>query len=208
MKMAPDTPTSFQKGHFNHTITKQLPNNTSKTYLFSDDPSLIDLNALEAAFSSPLIWWAGSLSSRQQLVALVQNSYSFGLYLQPEDHSQIQQDNQTPNDKKEMIGFARLVTDYVTIAYLTDVYVLNEHQGLGLGKFMMECLHEALGQWPDLRRGLLITNGGSGAEGVYRRVFGAYDIRERGGQEGIGELIAMEWGYKKQPKQEEGEGRN
>lgn len=199
--MASPTITPFQKGNFNRTITKQLPNNGSpQTYLFSDDPALIDLDALDAAFSSPLIWWAGSLSSGEQLAALVYNSYSFGLYLQN------QGENKPSENKNEMIGFARLVTDYVTFAYLTDVYVLKEHQGRGLGKFMMECLHEALGTWPDLRRGMLITNGGSGAEGVYRRVFGAYDIRERPGQEGIGELIAMEWRYKKQPKMEEGPG--
>ncbi|KAM7199408.1 Acyl-CoA N-acyltransferase, partial [Rhypophila sp. PSN 637] len=142
----------------------------------TDSPGDIDLDALEAAFASPLVWWANPPSSREQLEALVQNSYCFALRLDT-----------------EMVGFARLVTDYVTFAYLTDVYVLKEHQGHGLGKFMMECIHGVLEKWPDLRRGLLITNGGSsGAEGTYRKVFGAVDIRERPAKEGIGELIAME----------------
>lgn len=34
------------------------------------------------------------------------------------------------------IGFARLVTDYVTLAYLTDVYIAEEHRGLGLGQWV------------------------------------------------------------------------
>ncbi|KAK4219864.1 hypothetical protein QBC37DRAFT_367468 [Rhypophila decipiens] len=153
---------------------------TKKRYCVTDSPDHIDLDALEAAFASPLVWWAGPPSSREQLEALVQNSYCFGLHLDT-----------------EMVGFARLVTDYVTFAYLTDVYVLEEHQGHGLGRSMMECIHGVLEKWPDLRRGLLITNGGSGAEGTYRKVFGAVDIRERPAKEGIGELIAMEWRYEK-----------
>ena len=38
------------------------------------------------------------------------------------------------------IGYARLVTDYATIAYLGDVYIEEEHRGQGLSKKMMEIL--------------------------------------------------------------------
>ncbi|RYZ37530.1 MAG: N-acetyltransferase [Sphingobacteriales bacterium] len=38
------------------------------------------------------------------------------------------------------IGFARLVTDYATFAYLADVYVVDEHRGQGLSKKMMELI--------------------------------------------------------------------
>jgi ribosomal protein S18 acetylase RimI-like enzyme len=57
-----------------------------------------------------------------------------------------------------MVGFARLITDYVTFAYLTDVYVLREHQGKGLGRWMMECLNEVLTSWPGLRRTMLAVS--------------------------------------------------
>ena len=56
-----------------------------------------------------------------------------------------------------MIGFARLITDYVTFGYLTDVYILPQHQGQGLAKWMMACLDDVLSSWPDLRRALLFT---------------------------------------------------
>jgi GNAT superfamily N-acetyltransferase len=41
---------------------------------------------------------------------------------------------------KAQIGFARVVTDAATFAYLCDVYILEDHRGKGLGKWLMECL--------------------------------------------------------------------
>lgn len=70
-----------------------------------------------------------------------------------------------------MIGFARVITDYVTFAYLTDVYVLPEHQGKGLGLWMMECLDKVLKQWPGLRRTMLMARD-EHAKRMYERVLG------------------------------------
>jgi ribosomal protein S18 acetylase RimI-like enzyme len=70
-----------------------------------------------------------------------------------------------------MIGFARVVTDYVTFAYLTDVYVLPEHQGRGLGVWMMECLQEMLEAWPALRRVMLMATSEHAIK-MYERVLG------------------------------------
>lgn len=76
-----------------------------------------------------------------------------------------------------MVGFARLVTDYTTFGYLTDVYVLAAHQGLGLGRWMMRCLDEVLGSWPHLRRCLLLTRG-EAAIRMYGETIGAKDVGE------------------------------
>jgi GNAT superfamily N-acetyltransferase len=70
-----------------------------------------------------------------------------------------------------MIGFGRLITDYVSFAYLTDVYVLPEHQGKGLAKWMMQCLDEILDSWPELRRTLLLT-GDPSAVRLYEKTLG------------------------------------
>lgn len=43
---------------------------------------------------------------------------------------------------EEQVGFARLVTDYATFAYLCDVYVLEQYQGKKLSNFLMSCIHE------------------------------------------------------------------
>ena len=59
----------------------------------------------------------------------------------------------------KQIGLARLITDYVTIAYLTDVYVLEEHQGKGLGTWLLGAVDEVLRSWKGLRRVALMSNG-------------------------------------------------
>lgn len=56
------------------------------------------------------------------------------------------------------IGLARLITDELTIAYVTDVYILPEHQKKGLGGWLMECVNETLSSWPHLRRTLLVAS--------------------------------------------------
>jgi len=76
-----------------------------------------------------------------------------------------------------MIGFARIVTDYVTFGYLTDVYVLEEHQRKGLGKWMMECLSEILDEWPLLRRFMLLTHSPAAGK-IYERTLGACEWSE------------------------------
>ena len=63
------------------------------------------------------------------------------------------------------MGFARVVTDSATFAYLCDVYILEEHRGKALGKWLMECVtgHPAL---QGLRRFSLATRD---AHGLYRQ---------------------------------------
>ena len=65
-----------------------------------------------------------------------------------------------------MVGFARVITDYATFAYLADVFVLPEHRGRGLGLWLVECVlaHPAL---QDLRAWGLKTRD---AQALYRRV--------------------------------------
>lgn len=77
-----------------------------------------------------------------------------------------------PEADLKMVGMSRVVTDYTTFGYLTDVYVLKEHQGQGLAKWMMECLNEVLNEWPDFRRLLLVTSNDF-AIPLYRKTLGA-----------------------------------
>lgn len=65
----------------------------------------------------------------------------------------------------KQIGFARVISDFATIAYLGDVFVLPEHRGRGLSKWLMDCVI----QHPDLqglRRWILAT---SDAHGLYQQ---------------------------------------
>jgi GNAT superfamily N-acetyltransferase len=59
------------------------------------------------------------------------------------------------NDGKQ-VAFARVITDHATMAYLADVYVLEDHRRLGLSKAMLAYLHAHPGL-QGLRRWLLFT---------------------------------------------------
>jgi GNAT superfamily N-acetyltransferase len=43
---------------------------------------------------------------------------------------------------KEQVGFARVISDFSTFAYLADVFILPEHRGRGVGKFLLRCILE------------------------------------------------------------------
>lgn len=57
---------------------------------------------------------------------------------------------------ERQIGFARVISDHATFAYLADVYIEEEYRGRGLGKMLMACImsHPALQR---LRRWMLNT---------------------------------------------------
>lgn len=63
------------------------------------------------------------------------------------------------------IGFARVVTDYATFAYLTDVFVLEGHRDAGIGQRLVETI-EAHPELQGLRRWMLVTRN---AQSLYRR---------------------------------------
>lgn len=69
-------------------------------------------------------YWANKRTN-EQMEIIINNSLCFGVY---------------KNEKQ--IGFARVVTDYATFAYLGDVYILPDLQGNGLGKWLMEVISD------------------------------------------------------------------
>ena len=68
-------------------------------------------------------------------------------------------------DGHRQVGFARVISDYATIAFLNDVFVLSEYRGRGLSKWLMECItsHPEL---QGLRRWMLATRD---AHGLYEK---------------------------------------
>jgi GNAT superfamily N-acetyltransferase len=56
----------------------------------------------------------------------------------------------------DLVGFARVVTDKATFAYLADVFILEQHRGKGLSKWMLQNIH-AHPDLQGLRRWLLGT---------------------------------------------------
>jgi ribosomal protein S18 acetylase RimI-like enzyme len=120
-----------------------------------DDPARVDVDAVHDFLSNHSYWAEGR--NRETVVRLVRTAQRVvGLY-----------------DGDRQIGFARVVTDDASLAYLADVYVLPEYRGRGLG---VELVREAIENGPYAgRRWLLHTRD---AHELYRR-FGFGEPTER-----------------------------
>jgi len=89
------------------------------------------------------------------------------------------QEQNTDTDKPAMIGLARLITDSVTVIWLTDVYILPEWQNQGLGTWLNACVKEWVDMMPYLRRLSLIAAEGR-LERTYAKVFGTGRMEDEG----------------------------
>ncbi|APG17374.1 N-acetyltransferase [Kosakonia radicincitans DSM 16656] len=106
-------------------------------YLITTDKEKQDIAAIHRYLTRST--WAAGID-RETVAISVQNSLNFGLF-----------------HNGEQVGFARLVTDYATFAYLCDVYVLEEYQGEKLGRWLIACCH-AHPVFAKLRRIVLFTS--------------------------------------------------
>lgn len=123
-----------------------MPNHTARgEYEISTDPQRLDVAAVHAYLTQS--YWSPGIP-RAMVERTIANSLCFGLYC-----------------GAEQVGFARVVTDRATFAYLADVFILDPHRGKGLSKWLMEFVkgHEDL---QGLRRFMLATKD---AHGLYRQ---------------------------------------
>lgn len=118
---------------------------TRDELLISTDRRRLDLDVVHAYLSRS--YWAAGMP-RQILERAIENSLTFGIY-----------------DGRQQVGFARVITDLATYAYLSDVFVLETHRNRGLARWLMECVlaHPDL---QGLRRFALFTRD---AQGLYER---------------------------------------
>ena len=115
-------------------------------FVVSTDRARLDLDVIHGFLAN--CYWAKGIS-REVVTRSIEHSLCFGVY----DGSGAQ------------VGFARVVSDFATVAYLGDVFVLESHRGRGLSKWMMECIlqHPSL---QNLRRWILLTRD---AHGLYQQ---------------------------------------
>ena len=80
----------------------------------------------------------------------------------------------------EQVGLARLITDYTSFAYVTDVYVLPSYQGNGLSSWLLKELNTVLESWPYFRRLMLICDSTQGKR-FYEKYLGMkeFDLGEK-----------------------------
>lgn len=130
----------------------------SQSFLISTSKELLPHSFVQEAFADNAMFWAKPMSA-ENLKTMLDNSCTLGLYRVESDESL------TP------VGMARLITDYVTLAYLTDVFLKEDTRGLGLGKWMVHCCREIALDVSELRFMLLLT-GSEQAQQLYRRECG------------------------------------
>ncbi|MBJ7537401.1 GNAT family N-acetyltransferase [Marinomonas sp. C1424] len=116
-------------------------------YKISTDHNDLDFEVIYSFISNS--YWAKDIP-RVTLQKALENSLCFGVY----------------KDSGEQVGFARLITDRATFAYLADVFILDSYRGVGLSKWLMSHLVDH----PDLqglRRMMLATNDAHGLYAQY-----------------------------------------
>lgn len=123
-------------------------------FCISTDKAKLDVDSIHE-FLSMKAYWCLNIP-KERVEAAIQHSLCFGVY-----HNQKQ------------IGFARVISDFSTIAYLGDVYISDTHRGKGLSKWLMTTImnHPYL---QGLRRWILLTGD---AHALYRQ-FGWTEIAD------------------------------
>lgn len=123
-------------------------------FYISTDKAKMDIDMIHQYLSVDSYWAKGI--PREKVEKSIANSFCFGVF---------------QNGKQ--VGFAKVITDFTTIAYLGDVFILEEFRGLGLSKLLMESImnHPEL---QGLRRWILLT---ADAHELYKK-FGWNSIKD------------------------------
>lgn len=115
-------------------------------FVISTDKTRLDVSAIHHFLSKQAYW---ALNRPIEMVkTAIENSICFGVY-----------------DGDKQIGFARVVTDYATFAWLCDVFIIPEFRSQGLGKWLVECI-VTYPELASLRRIVLATRD---AHELYRK---------------------------------------
>lgn len=158
-------------------------------FLVSTTLELVDRPFVHSAFGTEDMYWAKPLD-RSVLESLLENSVTFGLYkvlpaVPPARSAENPDSPRTPSptieaetsERLEQVGMARLVTDKITTAYLTDVYLVPGYRGRALGKWVVQCVDEVFKMFPAMRRTFLVTSPDVGAR-FYKQALGFWDVAE------------------------------
>ena len=123
-------------------------------FTISTAPARLDLDVIHG-FLYHCYWSPGI--PRELVAQAIDHSLNFGLY-----------------EENQQLGFARVVTDYTSFAYLADVFVLPTQRGHGLGVWLIECIMAC----PALQSIRSFTLATRDAHGLYRK-FGFENTDER-----------------------------
>jgi GNAT superfamily N-acetyltransferase len=122
-------------------------------FLVSTDRSRLDVGAIHG-FLAGRSYWAQD-RPLEVTERSIEHSLCFGVY-----------------EGGQQVGFARVVTDHATFAWLCDVFILESHRDRGLGKWLIECVVAH----PDLQ-GMLFILATRDAHDLYRKYGGFEALR-------------------------------
>lgn len=112
-------------------------NSMFKDYIISADKEMLKIDDITVLLKKS--YWAAE-RSKEKIIKSIENSLCFGVY-----------------DKDKQIGFARMITDYATHAYLCDVIVDDAYRGQGIGKALVAYIME-YPELQDIKTMCLLTN--------------------------------------------------
>jgi N-acetylglutamate synthase-like GNAT family acetyltransferase len=125
-------------------------------HIISTDKTKIDLLRVHHFLSES--YWAEGIPI-ELVKKSIDNSLCFGVYR-----------------NQKIIGFARVISDFTTFAYLADVFIISEERGIGLSKWLMSAILEH----PQLQGLRLFTLATRDAHGLYAQFgFTSFDKPER-----------------------------
>jgi N-acetylglutamate synthase-like GNAT family acetyltransferase len=119
----------------------------AKGFSISTDKKLLDIDVIYNYLNEESYWAKGI--TRQRLEKAIEHSVCFGVY----------------DGDDRQAGFARVVTDKATFAYLCDVFVLETYRGQGLSKWLVQTIVSDA-DFQGLRRWALAT---LDAHGLYKQ---------------------------------------
>ena len=123
-------------------------------FTISTERRYLDLGAIERFLSNDAYWSLGRTG--EQVRRSIDNSaVCFGMYA-----------GALTDDSPHQVGFARLVSDMTTFAWLCDVFVLPEARGQGLGAWLVSLVVETV-RAAGIRRVLLATRDAHALYGRY-----------------------------------------
>jgi GNAT superfamily N-acetyltransferase len=126
-------------------------------FVLSTDKSLLQIPRIHAFLSTHGYWCLGI--PQNVVEKAVSNSLCFGLY--------------DLLSEGQQVGYARVVSDKATFAWICDVYVEASYRGRGLSKWMMDCILK----YPDLQNLRRVLLGTQDAHGLYKK-FG-FEVPEK-----------------------------
>jgi GNAT superfamily N-acetyltransferase len=90
-------------------------------FIISTDKLKLDIASIHQYLSKEAYWCKNV--PLEIVKRSIENSICFGIYY-----------------SNRQVGFARVITDKTTFAYLADVFIINDYRGMGLSKWMMQCI--------------------------------------------------------------------